>query len=439
MRSSRFEMQNLQNRSGLQIRKHRTNVDKLQLNREEDKSARKGAEPQRNAKLKVGLRLMLALLLAGFLQACGDRKVVHNEPAQFVGAQACVSCHPNEYHEWSGSDHDLAMQPANEQTVLGDFDDATFTYYGLTSRFYKKNGKFFVHTDGPDGKLHEYEMAYTFGYYPLQQYLIAFPNGRYQALNICWDTRPDSVGGQRWFHLYPNEKIDSRDILHWTGGLQNWNFMCAECHSTNLQKNYVAAQDSYATTWSEMNVSCEACHGPGSRHVTWAKEAQAGHRIPDPAFGLVFALKDMSEGTWTFPAGDTIAKRTKPLASRVELETCGRCHARRAQVWGDYEYGQRLAQTHRASLLDEPLYHADGQILDEVYEYASFVQSKMYQAGVTCSDCHNPHSGRVRWPGNAVCLQCHLPAKYDVRQHHFHTLGTEAAQCVSCHTIKRNY
>jgi predicted CXXCH cytochrome family protein len=357
----------------------------------------------------------------------------------YVGGQACVACHPRQAELWRASHHARAMQPANGATVLGDFGDATFEKDGVTSTFFTRGDEYFVRTDGPDGQLHDYKIAYTFGVEPLQQYLIAFPDGRYQALSIAWDSRPAAVGGQRWFHLYPHEKIDHRDVLHWTGQLQNWNFMCADCHSTNVEKNYHLAEDRYQTTWSDVNVSCEACHGPGSRHVEWAQGGAYGGGASDPTHGLIAALKDTSGGVWTFPPGATIARRTEPLSSRAEVETCGRCHARRAQVWEDPRAGQPLEQSYRVALLDESLYHPDGQILDEVYEYGSFLQSKMYQAGVTCSDCHEPHSSQLRAQGNALCAQCHLPSTYDGPQHHFHKADTEASRCVSCHMMERLY
>jgi Tfp pilus assembly protein PilF len=379
--------------------------------------------------------MLVVLLVTG----CERERASTAAKATYVGGEACAACHQGETELWKGSDHALAMQTADGTTVRGNFSNATFRKDGVTSTFFKRDGQFFVRSDGPDGQLHEYRIAHTFGIDPLQQYLIEFRDGRNQALSIAWDTRPAAAGGQRWFHLYPKEKIDHRDILHWTGLQQNWNFMCAECHSTGLQKNYRLAEDRFETSWSDIDVSCEACHGPGSGHVAWAQEAQRGRSSADSPRGLVFQLKDTSGGSWVLAPGETIARRTKPLASRVEMETCGRCHARGAQIWGDYQHGQPLAETHRVAFLDEALYHADGQIKDEVYEYGSFLQSKMYHAGVTCSNCHDPHSARLRASGNAVCSQCHLPSKYNDPQHHFHTAGTEAAQCVSCHMIKRYY
>ena len=195
--------------------------------------------------------------------------------AHYVGRAGCAECHAEQQAAWTGSHHDLAMQEATEATVLGDFRHARFSYAGVTTEFFRRDGKFVVRTDGADGKLSDFTVRYTFGVEPLQQYLIEFPGGRLQALSIAWDSRPPEQGGQRWFHLYPGESIDHQDELHWTGPQQNWNYMCAECHSTNLQRNYDAAKRSYSTSWSEIDVSCEACHGPGSRHVDWAKHRDA--------------------------------------------------------------------------------------------------------------------------------------------------------------------
>ncbi len=354
-----------------------------------------------------------AVSLVAISCAPNDNRVA--ESAAFVGGQVCAECHRKEYDAWSGSHHDLAMDLADDQTVLGDFDGASFTHFGVTSTFFRRDGQFFVRTDGPDGELHDYEIAYTFGVTPLQQYLIAFPDGRYQALGIAWDTRPVEIGGQRWFHLYPDEPLGHDDRLHWTGPNQTWNYMCAECHSTDLRKNYDSSADRYETTWSEIDVSCEACHGPGSRHVTWA-EAR-----PD--------------------TGASMARQTTPLTSNAQLELCGRCHSRRGVVSEEYEYGRPLLDTHRLSLLEEELYYADGQILEEVYVYGSFIQSKMHEAGVTCSDCHDPHSLGLRAEvgGNSICTRCHAPAVYDTPSHHFHRLESPGAACVECHMPARTY
>jgi hypothetical protein len=207
----------------------------------------------------------------GVKLSLGEEKSGAPTTVKFVGSNACASCHGRESAEWRKSQHHDAMTEASERSVLGNFNNAEFTYAGLTSTFFKRDGKFFVNTDGPDGKLHDYEIKYTFGVMPLQQYLVEFPDGRLQALSIAWDARPKTEGGQRWFHLYPNERITYDDELHWTRPAQNWNFMCADCHSTDIRKNYDPATDKLQTRWAEINVGCEACHGPGARHLAWAK------------------------------------------------------------------------------------------------------------------------------------------------------------------------
>lgn len=351
----------------------------------------------------------------------------------FTGSQACESCHASEYANWQGSHHDLAMQLPTQDTVLGDFNDASFIYNGITSRFYRDGDKFMVRTDGEDGKLTNFPVSYVFGVYPLQQYLLPLSRGRLQALSIAWDSRPANEGGQRWYHLYPDEVIDHQDPLHWSGPYQNWNTRCAECHSTDLQKNYDAASRTFETTFSEINVGCEACHGPGEKHL---ELAAAGKLENTPHSGFPTDLAQ--RGEWAFPEGEAIARRRSGLQSKAQIDSCGRCHSRRGSL-GDYHYGADLLDTHRLSLPQSPLYYHDGQILDEDYVYGSFVQSKMHQAGVVCSNCHEPHSNALRAPGNGVCAQCHKPQQYDSKQHHRHAESSTGALCANCHMPETTY
>ena len=363
--------------------------------------------------------------------------------ATFVGSDACAGCHQAEAQLWRSSQHKHAMNHATDKTVLGDFSDASFTYYGVRSRFFRQGGKFLVETDGPDGKLAVFEVKYTFGVYPLQQYLIAFPDGRLQALSLAWDSRPKDKGGQRWFHLYPNEDIRHDDILHWTKLNQNWNFMCAECHSTGVHKNYDAGNDRFATTWAEISVGCEACHGQGSRHLAWARARHSWWpfgNTDDPAKGLAERFTERRDATWSLNAGTGNASRSSsPRTLRAEVETCGLCHARRGQLSEAWLPGQSLSETHIVSPLRRGLYYADGQMLDEVYNYGSFKQSKMFAAGVTCSDCHDPHSAKLRLPGDNTCFQCHSPDKYAAVTHHRHEAASPPLSCVSCHMPTRTY
>ncbi|MGD1982611.1 MAG: multiheme c-type cytochrome [Chromatiaceae bacterium] len=358
--------------------------------------------------------------------------------ASFVGKAACASCHAEEVERWTGSHHDLAMQEVSEEIVLGDFANASLTHFGVTSTFYRDADRFMVRTEDADGGLADFEIRYVFGVHPLQQYLIEFPGGRLQALGLAWDTRTKEQGGQRWYHLYPNEHITHDDELHWTRPSQNWNSMCAECHSTHLQKNYDPKTRSFATSWSEIDVSCEACHGPGSEHVDWA-EQKPGWEQYQADKGLALLLDERDGVSWLMDPETGNARRSVPRRTDKEIEMCARCHARRSPISEQYRHGDRFMDHYLPRRLDEGLYFADGQMDDEVFVYGSFIQSKMYHAGVTCSDCHEPHSADLKVPGNAICLQCHQATKYDAPSHHFHQDEASGGSCASCHMPPRNY
>ena len=377
--------------------------------------------------------LAILLLLATSYVSASSLPVAAN----YVGREACVNCHQQQHDLWQGSHHDLAMQHANDKSVLGDFSNATFSYAGVDSRFYKKNKKFMVRTDGADGRLHDYEIKYTFGVIPLQQYLIEFEDGRLQALTIAWDSRNKTDGGQRWFHLYPDETITHQDELHWTRVSFNWNGMCAECHSTNLQKKYDSDSDTFKTSWSEIDVSCEACHGPASNHVKWSEKKQGWKEFNNKGLNVVF--DERKDVYWKFNLDTGSALRSQVRNTQKEIEVCAQCHSRRSAISDDYQPGKYFSDHYMPRLLDEGMYFADGQIQDEVYVYGSFLQSKMYHKGVTCSDCHEPHSLQLRQEGNGVCLQCHTAEKFDSKKHHFHESDSKGALCAECHMPARDY
>ena len=335
--------------------------------------------------------------------------------AAFVGRATCARCHDKQTKAWTGSHHDLAMTEATEATVRGDFSGVAFEGDGMKARFFRDGGKFLVETAGPDGKSTVFEVAYTFGWDPLQQYLIRFPGGRMQAFSLAWD-----VQRKRWFFLYPGKRIPPSDWLHWTRNAQNWNGMCAACHSTNLAKGFDSKTNTYQTTWSEVDVSCEACHGPGSRHVAWAEVPPMGRARLENA-GLVM--------------------KTSAITNRQLVELCAPCHSRRTDLGDNDHRRSQLLDNHLPVLLAEGTYHPDGQILDEDFEYGSFVQSKMFRMGVRCTDCHDAHTLKLRKEGNGVCLQCHSATAYDDARHHFHRKEwkgqpSEGALCAACHMPK---
>jgi len=371
--------------------------------------------------------LLALFVAAGLLAAdwwfCRPEGLV----AHYVGRNRCDGCHAQQFHAWFGSDHEEAMAVATPQTVRGNFDNQQFTHFGVTSKLFRRGDNYCVTTDGPTGHVETFDIRYTFGIRPLQQYLVPFAAGRVQCLPLAWDTER-----RRWFHLYPNEPIPHSDVLHWTRPLQNWNYMCADCHSTNLQRNYDLAANRYHTTWSEINVSCEACHGPGGLHV---ELAESWRYFWDRRYGL---------GLANFKRGD----------AHTEVDSCAPCHARRNVAYPGFRGGAKFLDYYLPELLDGDLYYADGQIREEDYEYGSFLQSKMYDRQIRCTDCHDPHTARlqgvdpaaprVRMADNRVCVQCHLgqhPAgKYDTPVHDHHPDRTKPGTlCVDCHMPETTY
>ncbi|MDG2278354.1 MAG: multiheme c-type cytochrome [Pseudomonadales bacterium] len=371
-------------------------------------------------------QVLLFALMAG-VAGCGEesgsvRQSPGSQVAQaYVGSSACAECHAEQYGLWTGSHHQMAMQPVSAESVLGDFSDAQFDYAGTTSTFTHGDSGFSVRTDDANGQLADFAVRYTFGVEPLQQYLLEGPGGRLQALAVSWDSRSKAEGGEAWFHLHPDESVNHDDVLHWSQPAANWNFMCADCHSTGIEKNYDAASRTYNTKFAEVSVGCEACHGQGARHVSWAQSGAVD--------------------------GAQIIRMT---SQQEQMNTCAQCHSRRSQLRDGFTAEQDLFDYYLPVLLEEGLYHPDGQILEEVYVYGSYTQSKMHEQGVTCGNCHEPHSNRLRIEGNGLCTQCHNPGgrpdfptlrrlDYESGEHHFHAQTAASPGCVSCHMTDKTY
>ena len=370
---------------------------------------------------------LAALLLALVLMVPAAFAAVPQAGARpdHVADRDCLACHPDQAGAWAESKHRHAMQPATAQTVLGDFGDVRFGEGAAAARFFRRGGDFVVAAQGADGRTQELAASHVFGIRPLQQVLLPQEGGRLQAFTIAWDTTRKT-----WFSLHTDGPVPPGDNLHWSGRYQNWNLMCGECHTTAYRKGYDDEHDRYATTWAEANVGCQACHGPGRAHAESAgRLAASGERTQRP-----------------------VATPNRALAgAHAQVDQCATCHARRTRLVEDAVAGAPLFDQFVPDNLRPGLYHADGQQLDEVFEYGSYRQSRMYQAGVACTDCHDPHRGRLRADGNALCTACHNPTPdrgrfpglqpkdYDAPAHHFHRGGGAGSQCVDCHMPSRNY
>lgn len=382
-------------------------------------------------------RATLILFTSLAAAACGRGR--GSEPLTFVGSARCADCHRQEYGAWRTSQHSRAMQVATPANVLGRFDGTKLVNGGVPYTFLRRGDTSIVNTIGPAGTPEDFAVRYTFGVYPLQQYLVELRGGHVQALLAAWDARPVNEGGQRWFSLAPGAEATHTERFHWTGSQYNWNYMCADCHSTAVRKQYEPATDSFHTTFSEINVACEACHGPGSAHAKWARYPSILRRFVWHDDGLQAQLTERRGVTWSIDSATGNAHRSAARTTDREIETCTQCHARRNHIADGYTAGAPLLDYYVPLPLLPGLYYPDGQQLDEVYTVASFQQSKMYSMGVTCADCHDPHTQKLRRPGNQVCLQCHRAAKYDTVAHHHHAAGSAGAQCVSCHMPDTTY
>ncbi len=355
--------------------------------------------------VRVASSKLLLLLTIGLFYSCTSQNtknadsVVTYKNNEYVGEASCIQCHKTQYSDWKGSHHHWAMKLPNDTTILGDFNNANFSANGESYFFFKKDSSFYVKT-GVEGKEKTFEIAHTFGVTPLQQYLIQFPDGKMQTLRATWDTEK-----KVWFNQYEGQEIPEADWLHWSQGGQRWNTMCAECHSTNLTKNYNLAKDAFTTTYDNITVSCEACHGPAGAHLNWAAKDKP---IGNPQLKSV---------------GSTQVD---------QLNQCAGCHARRVKLTEVMKAGVAFDDQFMLQTISSEFYHSDGQIKQEDYVMGSFAQSKMYTTGVKCADCHNVHSSKLKLQGNALCMQCHEPT-YNSESHHFHKGQSESTQCVSCH------
>lgn len=370
--------------------------------------------------------MSLVIALVGFINAALPASGQSGASPVYVGSAKCTTCHSGEAAAWEMSHHALAWTLPGDGHLLGNFEDASLVHDGIRSRMTRSGSDYIVETEGPDGRMASYPVVGVAGIAPLQQYLLETETGRLQSWDIVWD-----VEKKRWYDLYPDDDLAPGDGLHWTGPYKTWNARCAECHATGYVKAYDPATRHYDSRQAEIGVGCEACHGPASEHLEWADEYddQATAELTPAEIGLVTDFR----------------------APQALIQQCAGCHSRRETFFdGNPEPGTPFHDAYNLSLLRQGLYHPDGQILDEVYVFGSFLQSKMNANGVACTNCHDPHSARLVAEGNAVCTQCHsiagntdfpsLPLKvFDGPEHHFHREGSPGAQCTNCHMPERTY
>lgn len=377
-----------------------------------------------NKNIVRAVGLLLVTVIMAFLAAdlLISPKLAGPQQAQPVSAwvdeEQCNSCHEQNVQQWQRSNHAMAMAEATPEHVRGQFN---------TEQFYQKDQRYWLTSPADDGHREHFQVAYTFGWQPLQQYLVATERGRWQAFGQAWDTEQ-----QQWFALYPEQASNTNHPLHWQQPLHMANTQCISCHVTHYQANYDPNTDRFNSTWQALGVGCQSCHGPAAEHLNWANKASDEPMPTQPLKGFKVSLSQ----------------------AEAQLNSCAQCHSRRIELT-DFSPETDIHDQFILSPLSADLYEVDGKILEEVFEYGSFIQSNMHQAGVACSDCHNAHSGALRAPGNAVCSQCHNPQgqaarpglntqrlqgkDYTSSEHHFHPPESVGAQCTSCHMPGRTY
>lgn len=367
-----------------------------------------------------------------------------------VSNQQCVNCHQQAQHDWQLSDHAKAMAIADKTTVLADFDNKQVEHYGQKATFFVKDSRYKV-TISYDKQVDTYPVKFTFGHFPLQQYLVETEDGRLQVLPFAWDSRSKEEGGQRWYHNYSHEDISPKDRLHWRQPLQNWNGMCADCHSDGLVRNYDVDNNTFNSQFDNINVGCLSCHGDMSNHanqqgstanVNSSEVNSVEHKILQSVKPNV-AADTLSEqhptGQWIKQLGMKTVSWVGAHRDNRFMEGCFACHSLRAPLEDGIDANKPFLDQFTPQLISAPNYHVDGQIKEEVYVYGSFLQSKMFAAGVNCLDCHDKHTYKVKVEGNGLCLQCHDAQAFNVKEHHQHEENSQGAQCVNCHMPTNRY
>ncbi len=344
-------------------------------------------------------------LLAAFLLGASCRGERPAGDARFTGSAACAGCHAEAARAWAGSGHALALRAAAPDAVRAPFDGALRAFASLPVRPRRDGAHLLFDVPPGEGRSGEtLPLAWVMGGVKIEQFFTPAAGGRLQGLPAAYDT----VAGE-WFDLFPDAP-PPEDWSHWANRGMTANSQCLPCHVTGWVKGYDPASDAWASGWAEAGVGCEACHGPGAAHVA---RRRRGEREPEPPYGAVA------------PRADTPT-------------TCAPCHSRRTEIAPGWVPGAPLYDHFDPELLDTGVYHPDGQVREEAYEYTSFEMSRMAARGVVCQDCHEPHTARLRADGNALCLRCH-DAGLDTPAHTHHAADGAGGRCVDCHMPTKTF
>lgn len=348
--------------------------------------------------------------------ATGAERKHWNEAALSISRQ-CAECHRKEYDQWAGSDHAWAWRHTNEKLDAEAFCGQRIKAHGMELEMLRGAQGEFQMRDVNTGKV--YTVGGVIGREPLVQYLLRWKDGGLQTPSAAWD-----VEKKEWFDVFRDDALQQKrggaerkagEWGHWTGRGMNWESQCAWCHMSGFKKNYDADGDSYNATWQEPGITCIRCHKVSAK--------------PDAEDGCL------------------VAKADRNLTDEQHDDNCASCHARREELTPDFTVGDKFDDHFRLELPKIPgVFHPNGLQLEEDYSETSFRLHRMGRTGVTCFDCHDPHSGQVTQPveNDALCLQCHgnnqvINGVLAPQVGHNKLCGGKAMPCVECHMPKMTY
>jgi predicted CXXCH cytochrome family protein len=346
---------------------------------------------------------------------------------QFAGSGSCQGCHEQEHSQWARSLHLQMTRPADTAAVIGDFSNVSFTGNGRAYRTEERGGKRFISVSHGGRPFKTFEVNYTLGAKRFQGYLSRLPDGGLYVLPAFWH-----IAQKRW--------IDWKEITPVPDGnhdlRQIWNVTCFNCHATNLDARFDVASKTYNTSWSEMGLGCEACHGPGKPHIALMEEwKRTGKPSPKAPIGI-FA-----------PRG---------AAPRQVFDMCAYCHGNKNNLFLGFTPGDRLEEYALPFLVSQPMpsddpqgdFWPDGRPSRFNRPQALTLSGCFMKGNVTCTNCHVAHGSRQEHSlkvsiaeSDRLCTQCHEPlsAAENVERHTRHPLKSQGSRCIECHMSDVNW
>jgi hypothetical protein len=336
------------------------------------------------------------------------------EPARrYTGSDSCASCHQDEYAAWKRALHLQMTKPIGEARVLGDFSDgASLAAHGRSYRMEARDGAYFITVSHRGREPERFRVEYTLGAKRFQGYLSTLSDGRIYVLPAFWH-----VEGRRWIDWkeitpVPDSDHDLRQI---------WNITCFNCHATNLVKNFDVASKAYATSWTEMGIGCEACHGPGSAHIGLMEEWE---KTPasKPAYDRSSTNRELGRLLRVF------SPRTADR--RTVFDSCSYCHGNKNNVFVGFSPGDAYEDYALPFLVSQPIpdtdpqgeFWPDGRPNRFNRPQALMLSGCFEKSDITCTSCHVGHGSRHEHslkvavrdangvtlpPSDGLCTQCH--------------------------------